>query len=174
MAELDNTKLIVVIDEVQELVKLKGFSLLPTIAYAYDNLRNISFVFAGSKIGMLYKFLKIENSSSPLYGRYMEEVEVKPLSREQSIDFLYKGFSEAGVNPSREIIEDAVDKLDGIIGWLSYFGLTALRNGLSEETIRKVQNTAFKIVISEFCNFVRSRGSRRYMEILKAVKNSAC
>jgi AAA+ ATPase superfamily predicted ATPase len=172
-AESDHTKIIVIIDEVQELTKLKGFNLLPTIAYAYDNLRGVSFVFAGSKIGMLYKFLRIDDPSSPLYGRYMEEVKVEPLSREQSVDFLYKGFSKANVEPNEKIIEDAVDKLDGIIGWLSYFGLTALKSGLNEETIKKVQGDASRIVINEFCNFVKSRGSKRYVEILKAVRDGA-
>jgi len=64
----------------------------------------------------------------------MEEVKVEPLSRKQSVDFLYKGFSKANVEPNEKIIEDAVDKLDGIIGLLSYFGLTALKSGLNEET----------------------------------------
>ncbi|MGB9759743.1 MAG: hypothetical protein ACPLZG_07985 [Thermoproteota archaeon] len=86
---------------------------------------------------MSYKFLKIDDPASPLYGRYIEEVKVEPLSREQSIDFLYKGFNEVGIKPSEKVIEDVVDKLDGIIGWLSYFGLTALRNGLNEETVKK-------------------------------------
>ncbi len=161
------------IDEVQELIKLKGFNLIPVIAYVYDNLRNISFVFAGSKIGMLYNFLKIDNSSSPLYGRYMERIEINPLSREQSMDFLIKGFAENNIKPNEKILEKAVEELDGIIGWLSYFGLMALREGLNEKTLNIVLDSASKIVINEFCNFVKSRNSRRYIEILKATKSGA-
>jgi len=59
-------KLVIVFDEAQEFVKLKGFNMIPIISYAYDNLSNISFIFAGSKIGMLYNFLKIDDPSSPL------------------------------------------------------------------------------------------------------------
>lgn len=51
-AEGERKRLIIVIDEVQELIKLKGFNMIPVIAYAYDNLRNLSFVFAGSKVGL--------------------------------------------------------------------------------------------------------------------------
>lgn len=172
-AEKENEKLVIIIDEIQELIKLKGFNLIPIIAYAYDNLRNISFVFAGSKVGMLYNFLKIEDATSPLYGRYMEKIEIKPLSYEQSIDFLTKGFREVNIKPNRKILEKAVEELDGIIGWLSYFGLMALSEGLNEKTLNIVLENASKIVINEFYNFIKSRNSKRYLEILKATKNGA-
>ena len=164
------TRLVVVIDEAQELTKLRGYNIIPAIAYAYDNLRNISFVFAGSKIGLLYKFLKVQDPASPLYGRYMERIELKPLSREKAVEFLRKGLEEYGIKVSEEFLERAVEKLNGIIGWLSYLGLRVVGKGnASLHTIDEVLEEASKIAISEFCNFVNAMGSKRYIEIVKAV-----
>jgi len=122
---------------------------------------------------MLYDFLGIDNPSSPLYGRYMEKIVLNPLTREQSIDFLEKGFREAEITFNRELLEKAVDKLDGIIGWLSYFGLISIEEGLTEKTIERVLERASKLALQELYNFIRLKGSKRYIEIMRIVKNEA-
>lgn len=171
-AEEENTHLVIVMDEIQELTKMRGRNLLQSFAYSYDNLKHISFIFAGSKIGMLYNYLKIDNENSPLYGRYMEKIELKPLTKDQSIDFLLKGFKEAGINVDIKLLEKAADELGGIIGWLSLFGLISLKNP-SEKALDETINIASKIVIKEFCNFVRTMNSNRYTLIINALKFGA-
>jgi AAA+ ATPase superfamily predicted ATPase len=81
-AEDEGKRIVMIIDEAQEFIRMKGYSILPLIAYAYDNLKHISFVFAGSKIGLLYRFLRVNDPESPLYGRYIERIELTPLNRE--------------------------------------------------------------------------------------------
>ncbi|MEM1526299.1 MAG: ATP-binding protein [Ignisphaera sp.] len=169
-AEDRGEKLVFIIDEVQELVKMKGYSILPSIAYAYDNLRNISFVLAGSRIGLLYRFLKIYDVSSPLYGRYIERIELRPLSRELALEFLKKGFKYHGIEVDNKFIELAVEKLNGIIGWLSFLGLKALSKKSTDlSLIDEVVEEASKITVNEFCNFVEAMGSKRYIEIIKVL-----
>lgn len=168
-AEEKNTKLVLVMDEIQELVRMKGYNVLNPIAYAYDNLRNLSFVFAGSKIGMLYRFLRVDDASSPLYGRYIEKIELRPLSRDLAIEFLRRGFESYGVKVGEDFLELAVEKLDGIIGWLSFLGLRALSKGLSKSVMSEVVEEASRMALTEFCNFVDVMGTKRYVEILKAV-----
>lgn len=156
-ASSEGKHLVMIIDEVQELSKMRGFNLLPIFAYAYDNLRNLSFIFAGSKIGMLYNYLRLNDSNSPLYGRYMELMELKPFTREQSLDFLRRGFSKAGITISEDIINKAVDELDGVVGWLSLFGLTYISNPGPGGALDKAVGVASGgIVEEEFCNFVRA------------------
>lgn len=163
-------KLVVIIDEAQELVKLRGYDIIPAIAYAYDNLRNLSFVFAGSKIGLLYRFLKVEDPSSPLYGRYVERIELKPLSREKAIEFLREGFEYHGVKVDESFLNKAVDRVDGVVGWLAYLGLRVVSKGYADPAIiNEVLEEASKIAVNEFCNFVNAMGSKRYVEIMKAV-----
>ncbi len=168
-AEEENARVVMVMDEVQELVKMRGYSILPSLAYAYDNLRNVSFVFAGSKVGMLYRFLRIDDASSPLYGRYLERVVLNPLSKDLAIEFLRKGFEEHGVRVSEDFLAMAVEKLDGIIGWLSFLGLRVLSRGVDESVINEVIEEASRIAVSEFCNFVGVMGTKRYVEILKVL-----
>ncbi|GAB6946204.1 ATP-binding protein [Vulcanisaeta sp. JCM 16161] len=164
--------LVVIIDEVQELSRMRGFNLLPVFAYVYDNLRNISFIFAGSKVGMLYNYLRLNNPDSPLYGRYMEVIELRPFTREQSLDFLRRGFDKAGIAVSENIIDRAVDELDGVVGWLSLFGLTYISNP-GPEALNRTISIASGIVEEEFCNFVRAMGSRRYVLVINALKQGA-
>ncbi|MCI2415779.1 MAG: ATP-binding protein [Candidatus Aramenus sp.] len=161
-------RLVFVIDEVQELVKMRGYSLLPSFAYAYDNLRGVSFVFAGSKIGMLFKYLKVEDEESPLFGRYMAKVEVKPFTEEQSVDFLKRGFQQYGVNIKEERLREVARRLGGIPGWLALYGLETVNSG--RDSLEDVVEKAFKLASKEFCAFVKERGSRRYVELMKGLK----
>jgi len=172
-AEDEGKRIVMIIDEAQEFIRMKGYNILPIIAYAYDNLKHISFVFAGSKIGLLYRFLRVNDPASPLYGRYIERIELTPLNREQSLEFLEIGFQEYHMRPDKDLLKEVIDKLDGIIGWLSYLGLKAVKEGLSKEVIDKVLEDASRIAIQEFCNFVKVMNSKRYVEILKILKEGA-
>lgn len=171
-ATSSNTHLVIVIDEVQELSRMRGASLLPIFAYAYDNLRSISFVFTGSKVGLLYNYLRLNDPASPLYGRYLETIELGPLGMDEAREYLVRGFRDAGVDPPMDLINKAVDRLDGIIGWLSLFGLTWLRTR-SEDALDETIKVASGIVTNEFCNFVNSMGSPRYVLVIKALKFGA-
>jgi DNA-binding HxlR family transcriptional regulator len=77
------------------------------------------------------------------------------------------------MRPDKDLLKEVIDKLDGIIGWLSYLGLKAVKEGLSKEVIDKVLEDASRIAIQEFCNFVKVMNSKRYVEILKILKEGA-
>jgi len=48
--------------------------------YVYNNLENIRMVLTGSGIGVLFKFIGIDNSDSSLYGRYIHVASASRLS----------------------------------------------------------------------------------------------
>ncbi|MEL9940187.1 MAG: ATP-binding protein [Ignisphaera sp.] len=160
--------IVIAIDEAQELSKITWMPITRLFAYAYDNLRNLRIVLTGSEIGVLFKFLGIEDPSSPLYGRYIHVIKTRRLSREESMDFLEKGFSELGINIPHNIIERAVDELDGIIGWLTLFGYTCYLNpGTCVENIDKILEQAIKIGREELEKFLSTSRSTRYKTLLK-------
>jgi AAA+ ATPase superfamily predicted ATPase len=170
----ESRRLVVVLDEAQELYKLKGGSLAPVLAWAYDNLRNLAFLLTGSKAGLMHRLLKLEDPESPLYGRRVQVVRLGPLPREKALEFLSRGLSEAGVEHSPALLERAVDSLGGVIGWLSYLGLEAVRAGrLTEGLIEEAADKAARLAWSEFCRFVRLRGSMRYLHIVAAAAEGA-
>jgi len=124
-AERNGTTFLFAIDEAQLLRFMRGkgkIDFRQIIAYSYDNLSNVKFLLSGSEIGLLHEFLGIEDPKSPLYGRVHDIVTLERFSREESKEFLRIGFKELGISVSEDILERVVDVLDGIPGWLSYFG----------------------------------------------------
>jgi len=169
--EENNKCVVVAFDEAQELSKLRGVRLLPLIAYIYDNLRHISLIFTGSQIGLLYRFLRIKDPSSPLYGRAMFEIRLNNFTYEQSLDFLIRGFKEHGIEPDIKILEYAVKAFNGIPGWLTFFGYKGLSKGLKLELVENTLEEASKLVISEYRNFLSLRpiAAKRYTAILQSI-----
>ncbi|WP_342764723.1 ATP-binding protein [Thermococcus sp. Bubb.Bath] len=170
LAGLNEVGTLVGIDEAQYLRfygARGGREFLAFLAYAYDNLENIRFVLAGSEVGLLHDFLALEDYESPLYGRSCEEIILKPFSRELSIEFLRRGFFEAGIVIPDEIIARAVEYIDGIPGWLVEFGRSYLRTGDFDKAIENVLKTARGFVRGELGEL--EKRSPRYPVILKAI-----
>ncbi|MGB9729695.1 MAG: AAA family ATPase [Thermoprotei archaeon] len=158
------------IDEAQELRKITWISFDKLLAYTYDNLKNIRIVLTGSEIGLLYKFLNIENPNSPLYGRYIHIIKTRRLSHEESIEFLKKGFTELKINIPENTLLKVVENLDGIIGWLTIFGYTCyLNKDKCIENIDKIIDQAIEIAKQELTNLLNTRRSPRYKTLLKTL-----
>lgn len=161
-----NTKVALVFDELQELQQL-NIDFAKLLAYVYDHLESITVIVSGSQVGLLYDMLRVEDPLSPLYGRAIAEVSMGRLSRDKAVDFLTKGFRELGIDVDRNIIERAVDILDGIVGWLTFFGWS-YANGV--HSIDEVVDIAARQEAEEIERFLsRARSGRRYRGILRAV-----
>ncbi|AWR96062.1 ATP-binding protein [Acidianus brierleyi] len=172
IAEKEGERIIIIFDESQELRKLKGVNLLYPIAYAFDNLK-VRFIFTGSEIGMVYDFLKLDKPDSPLYGRAYTEVNVPPFSKETSLEFLRKGFEEFKIKVEERELEDAVNTLGGIPGWLTYYGFNYIQEKDHEKALNKTVETAISLIKKEFNNFLKGRegAKERYKTIMTVYKN---
>ncbi|MBO8161209.1 MAG: ATP-binding protein [Thermosipho sp. (in: Bacteria)] len=160
-----------IFDEAQNLRffrKAHGISFPEIFGYAYDNFKALKIILTGSEAGILREFVGIENAKSPLYGRYMREIILEPFEYEKSLNFLKKGFEEVGFKYSEKEIRKAVDILDGIVGWLVYFGKSLIDlKGNWNEAMKKTLEIASNIVHNEIKNL--SNLSQRYIYILKAI-----
>ncbi|NJE29764.1 ATP-binding protein [Thermococcus sp. 18S1] len=166
-AESEGKRVIIAFDEAQYL-RLSGIQYDGLIAYAVDNLPNLTFVLTGSEVGMLHDFLGLDNPKKPLFGRYAREITLERFSRERSIEFLKAGFKELGIDVSPSELERAVDKLDGIVGWLSMYGyLRGIRKLPERDALNEVFHRAQALVLEELSSLLSH--SRRYGLILKAV-----
>ncbi|SMD31437.1 AAA family ATPase [Picrophilus oshimae] len=168
----NNKNIIITIDEIQELIKLKGYNFLNDIAYSFDNFKSIKFVLTGSQIGALHNYLKMDDYNSPLYGRAYTLIDLKPFNREQSMDFLKKGFNEFNIDFNDA--ENVYNTLGGIPGWLAYYGFRYVNNSKDpmNETIKNARNT----IIMEFCNFIANREmafKRYYLILNKCIERSS-
>lgn len=160
---LNANRIIIALDEAQKLRGPLANEIKEAIAHAYDYDKKITFILTGSEVGLLYDFLGIENPSSPLYGRYAIEIKLERLSREKSIEFLERGFDEIGVRVNKEVLEEAYEKFDGIVGWLTFFGNEYLR----ERNFQRVLKVAVSLASDEIKNLRKI--SKRYITVLKCI-----
>ncbi len=85
-------------------------------------MRGLKLLLAGSEVGLLDKFIGIGNPKAPLLGRAFAEITLERLPAERSLEFPRAGFQQAGLRVPEDEISQAVSGLDGIIGWLTFYG----------------------------------------------------
>lgn len=107
-------------DEIQI---IRGDKEIPRLfAHVADTNRNVNLIVTGSEVGLLFDFLGFQNPSSPLYGRHYTEITTGRFSETDSMKFLADGFRQIRVKAPEDTLTYAVDKLDGVAGWLTLFG----------------------------------------------------
>jgi AAA+ ATPase superfamily predicted ATPase len=166
-ASKQRERVIIAFDEAQYLRLAGKVRYDGLIAWAVDNLENLVFVLTGSQVGVLQDFLGVEKPTSPLYGRYAKIINLERLSREKAMDFLEKGFKEAGVKPPD--LDEVVDALDGLIGWLTLYGHTYVSEGRAR--LEDFLETAARLAAEEAKKILR--WSERYLVVLKAIASGA-
>ncbi|MCG3109193.1 hypothetical protein L3N51_01483 [Metallosphaera sp. J1] len=171
LARDNGKKLVVVLDESQELSKVTGVNFSSIFHHVYDNCENTVIVFTGSQSRLVERVLTMEYSE-PFFGRYIRTVPLGRFTRDQSVDFLERGFREEGVKVERDVIEGVVDLLDGIPGWLTLFGSEysfGVKHGL-KPNLEKIVDRATEEVKSEVLNFLEaSQSPFRYSAIILAL-----
>lgn len=66
------------------------------LAYAVDNLENLTFILTGSEVGLLFDFLKFDNPEAPLFGRYHHDIILERFSKELSEEFSGRALKKPG------------------------------------------------------------------------------
>ena len=166
---LNEKRIIIAIDEAQRLRGPLSNEIKDAIAHAYDYDRNITFILTGSEVGLLDDFIGIENVNSPLYGRYYYSIELERFDKDKSREFLERGFQEYNVKVSD--VEEIVNLLDGIPGWLTFAGNQYV-NGKGLEDVRR---EAINIALEELKNLIGKKAktsqitASRYLNTLKCI-----
>ncbi len=159
---------ILAVDEAQYL-KYGGRRYSNILAWAYDNLKNLHIIITGSEIGMLDDFIDIENPESPLFGRMLNDIKLDHFDRETSYNFLKKGFRELKIRVNDDDINSAVNTLDGIPGWLTYYGYNrAIRKIDNNSSINNVIEYSKKLIDLEIGKLILNSRDR-YISILEAI-----
>lgn len=172
---VDNNKTIVIaIDEVQELSKATDINLGKLFASLYNNT-NLILILSGSLVGTLQKFIGKKNPQSPFYGKDLTEITIEPLTDEQSREFLLKGFEQNNfpINTVlyEPIIDSAINRLGGIIGWLVIFGNKCIDNEtMSEQFIDNIEEEGSPQAYQDYKAFLDTIGSpETYDELMYAM-----
>jgi AAA+ ATPase superfamily predicted ATPase len=163
----DGRQVILTLDEAQELRNIRGFDEI--LAHIYDYVEGVKILLAGSEVGLMDKLLGVGNPKAPLFGRAFAEITLGKLPTEKSFEFLEKGFHQVGLRVSDDEMAEAVSKLDGIIGWLTFYGY--LRSRGDPNALERAVDDGSKMAAGEFNNFLSNRqlARRRYIEIMKTL-----
>ena len=160
-------QLVLAIDEAQALRYIRGFG--EVLAHIYDYVDGVKIVLTGSEVGLLDRFIGVGNPKAPLFGRAYTEIVMGRLSSEKALLFLREGFSQMRVKVPQPELEQAIQRLDGVIGWLTYYG--HLRSKGVETALERAVEDGMKMAAEEFKQFlsIRPVASRRYIEVLKTL-----
>jgi len=164
---------VVAFDEIQTIRGALGRKFAEVLAHLYDH-SDLKVILSGSEVGLLYDFLGVEDPKAPLYGRYFHEVKLRRFNHFESMDFLTKGFEQAKVEVPKEVLEYAVEKLDGIVGWLVNFGWKSVQTGkATTKTVDEVLEEAGKLAVGEFNSFLKKHipADRRLAGVMRAIAN---
>ena len=169
----DNGKILVVVfDEAQELMKVNGLNLPSLLHDIYDYCKDTVIIFTGSMIGLVEGMLRGLEYDKPFFGRLIRRVKVDKFNEDQSRDFLHRGFEEEGVRVSEDVINDAMTRFDGIVGWLTLFGAEysfRVKHGESVD-LSEVEGMAINEVKEEFKGFLLgSQSPERYSAVIIAL-----
>lgn len=160
------------LDEVQELSDISGY-LLNLLANTFNTYPNLVFVFTGSRFGLVRALLE-PGPSSPLYGRLPAELLIQPYDESVAKAFLVKGLEEHDMRLDGDVIDDVVNRLDGIPGWLALYGNNlTVRKLAHKKAMNETISQAEKIVKSELDHFLEGRNREAYLAALKAAAVSA-
>jgi len=172
LAKDNKKRLVLVFDEAQELSKVTGIDFPSLFHDIYDNCTNTVATFTGSMIRLVEKTLKDVEYNEPFFGRYIRKIELTRFTKEQSRDFLLKGFEEEKVKVDESVVEDAIKKFDGIPGWLTLFGSEysfSVKHNLKVD-VEEIAKKAIKEVKNEAMNFLKfSQSPFRYSAIILAI-----
>jgi AAA+ ATPase superfamily predicted ATPase len=171
-ANSQGTSFLLAFDEAQEFKRLAGLNLPALMAHVYDYVKGVQWIVTGSQVGVLQDFLGVERPRSPLFGRVLTRIRLKRLSQDDSKEFLKLGFSQISMTLHDHEISTIVEKLDGIIGWLTYVGVVSRRfRHFDEAVLTETMKLGSELAASEFSNFLlpRSQARGRYIQIMRSV-----
>jgi hypothetical protein len=162
-AKEKDSKFLLAFDEIQLIRGEK--SIIRLLAHIIDYNQNICLIVTGSEIGLLFDFLGLGDPESPLYGRHYTEIKMRNFDESQSREFLVTGFREIDIETKEDVIDYAVSKLNGTVGWLTLFGVKCREEKeATKDLVDAVVSDGGKLARSE-ANKV-ARYSRRYSIIL--------
>jgi AAA+ ATPase superfamily predicted ATPase len=164
-----NQDFVIGLDEVQELSAVSK-PLLDVLGNVFMSNSKVRFIFSGSYVGLV-KALLNPKEGSPLLGRPPVEVKLKAFDRKSSVEFLKAGMREANVYFEESKAEEVVNRLDGVVGWLTLFGNNyAIRKLGFEESLKRAVEEGKKIMLEELNHFLEGRNRELYLAALSSIK----
>ena len=160
IAKKRNRRIIVILDEFQEIRSLDGVALLKVMRSRFQMHRNVTYVFSGSKRHMLFGIF--EETEGAFY-HFAKPIELRPIPRTVYAKFLVDKFRSQGGVIDTESIEEILDLSRGspyVVQHLAY----ELFNVSRKPKYPRDVNSAVKAAIRS--------GSPAYSMVWDSIKSS--
>ena len=174
LRELNNkyNRFVIVFDEAQVLAFVKGINYKGLLQFIHNNYRNMVVILTGSMPGLLEKIISPADAKEPGFARYVEEIRVPRWSREETIDFLRKGFRGNNVPYEEENLHEVYEELSGIPGFISYYGLLRTRGLKHYEALSRTENYAISQWENDLKAFLKIYNSPLYIHVLSILSKT--
>ena len=156
---------VVILDEVQE-VRGRVDKLTRALWVVFNERPDVRFVFTGSYSGLVRKILKASHEE-PMFGRPPIAIKVLPWPRRTAEDFLIEGLKKCGVGYTLMEIEETIEKLGTLPGWLNEYGFRRCIGEPHDEAISIVSDSAIMRAKGELENLLRNRDPKARIVLKK-------
>ena len=145
LAEDLNENIVVIIDEFQYVRTLKQPfpEILRLLRSKFNSHIHVQYIISGSEVGILDQLLNSKNE--PFYA-FFRTLEIKPFTRQETIDFLKAGFKSYSINCEIGIIEKIYEVTRGIPAWLNLAGIDLVESKC--DVSRFLNDSTYKNIIN--------------------------
>ncbi len=164
-------RFLIIFDEAQVLAFIRGINMLGLLQAVHNTMDHISVIMTGSMPGLLEKILS-PSSKKPMYARYIEKIELKRWSKEEAYNYLKTGLEEANIKYSDYELEEAVNELSAVPGFLAFYGLKRLKTD-HKEALEDAFENAILLWTSDLDAFINIYKSPTYLTTLSILAQTS-
>ena len=170
LRELGKTyeRFVLVFDEAQVLLFVKGISARGLLQFIHNNYPGIVVILTGSMPGLLDRLIR-PPASEPGFARYIEEIRVPRWAPRETVEYLEAGLREAGIDAPRNELEETHWELGGVPGFIAYYGLLRLSGKPHHQALAEAAEHAAAQWQADLEAFLRIYNSPLYVEVLAAL-----
>jgi len=173
IAEERNIQICIAFDEFQEIARIDKF-LINWMRSVFQNQKNISYVFLGSKQSLMENIFS--NINSPFY-EYALKMDIKPIARKELYKFISDKFVGQNLTIATKTINDILNYSNCHPHFTQYFASVVfdeIRNGSSEKGKQFKETWMEKIIDSQSVIFqnIYDMLNNNQRKILLALSNS--
>ncbi|WP_297499915.1 ATP-binding protein [Thermococcus sp.] len=162
---------VVVIDEAQVMSRIRGMNMLGLLQLISNTMDNTSVIMTGSMPGLLERVLS-PSASQPMFARYVDKIHIPRWTPEESIGYLKKGLSEAKVSCTGAELEEAVEELSNVPGFLAYYGKQRVRGMSHDDALVETLNYAIGVWEQDLEAFLNIYSTKAYVTTLWVLAQS--
>jgi Predicted ATPase (AAA+ superfamily) len=163
-------RFVVVFDEAQVLPFIRGFNYRGFLQFIHDNYPNIIVILTGSMPGLLERVIA-PSASEAGFARFVDEVVIDRWGLDDTVEYLSRGFNEAGIHYTRDELVEAHNVLSGIPGFIVMYGIGRSVGKSHVDALERAKEYAISQWLHDLGAFVKLYNSGVYITVLKLLAN---